>query len=298
MRSHSAHSAHGTSPWVANFSAPRTSLESLRDAHASLEMQLASVGFSEPGMTRASRMFSGEPPLPRHYADAPWRLPPSSVRVLALPLADELLSDAAARRLSRLALRAAEELAGVLPMGTQSWTPSLRSLHVTLFHPGAAPGTSRDSAPPTPSPRALHHELELAQRLAASVPANLTLLVDRFVITSGGVLLLLFLPDHNGACVEALRAAAGRAFPSNTRHTSGLIHASLLRVVVLPPGYHGAAADVARAATAVCERWTRRLRGVRISLRGLLYVREQQIMTLAGESWRMRFGERGRTARP
>ena len=35
------------------------------------------------------------------------------------------------------------------------------------------------------------------------------------------------------------------------------------------------------------------MRGLRVSVHGMLYVREQQIMTLDGEWHRLRFGKRG-----
>ena len=53
-------------------------------------------------------------------------------------------------------------------------------------------------------------------------------------------------------------------------------------------GEHG----VARAVADVVDRWSARLRGVRGVVRGLRYVREEQIITLAGRSSWLPFSAR------
>ena len=42
----------------------------------------------------------------------------------------------------------------------------------------------------------------------------------------------------------------------------------------------------------MCERWSAQLRGARVSMRGLVYVREEQIITLAGRSSWLPFSAR------
>ena len=95
-------------------------------------------------------------------------------------------------------------------------------------------------------------------------------------------------------CIESLRAAAAKLFPGaatkqakghpnpnpdpnpnpnpnpnpdphphpnpnpdpNPYQAKGMLHVSLLRLLSLPTGQHGAASAAARAAQAVCERWS------------------------------------------
>ena len=65
-----------------------------------------------------------------------------------------------------------------------------------------------------------------------------------------------------------------------TEQAKGVLHVSLLRILALPSGQYGPSAAAARVAHAVCERWSAQLRGARVSMRGLVYVREEQIITL------------------
>ena len=79
-------------------------------------------------------------------------------------------------------------------------------------------------------------------------------------------------------CIASLRAAAAKLFPGaatkqakghpnpnpdpnpnpnpNPNQAKGMLHVSLLRLLSLPTGQHGAASAAARAAQAVCERWS------------------------------------------
>ena len=59
-------------------------------------------------------------------------------------------------------------------------------------------------------------------------------------------------------------------------------------------GQFGPAADAAKRAAEVCKAWSEKLRGMRVSARGLLYVREEQIMTLLGRKTRLPFAGRRR----
>ena len=82
-------------------------------------------------------------------------------------------------------------------------------------------------------------------------------------------------------CIDSLRAAAAKLFPdAATKQAKGVLHVSLLRILSLPTGQYGPSAAAARVAHAVCERWSAQLRGARVSMRGLVYVREEQIITL------------------
>ena len=307
--------------------------------YTSLAAQLPSRGFDAAALQASSRLFDdAEPPVPRRYSEPPWSLPSNAIRVLALPLSDDQLSDAPTRRLAQLAMHAARDVASALPERSRLWLPPRASgLHATLFHPGLSPQFDTLGklcnlplpVPPagcwqraglgagSPSDGELGHEFRAARRLAASMPSSLSFDVDRLVVTSSGVMLLLLRPRLQGrahasssgggsggssrsgegakaACVESLRAAAAAAFPrAARRQTSGLVHVSLLRVLSLPsPEAFGANSSAALAVLAVLERWNAKLRGLRlhVTARGMLYVRETQIMTLEGERFRMHFG--------
>ena len=73
----------------------------------------------------------------------------------------------------------------------------------------------------------------------------------------------------------------------HTSRRAGLIHASLLRIVFLPDAERNATAAKAQR---IVDRWSARMRGMRLTLKGLVYVKERQIMSLDGEWHRLRFG--------
>ena len=77
---------------------------------------------------------------------------------------------------------------------------------------------------------------------------------------------------------------------AHAQRTTQLVHVSLLRLLSLPPAANRTAA--ARAVADVVDRWSARLRGVRGVVRGLRYVREEQIITLAGRSSWLPFSAR------
>uniref|UniRef100_A0A7S3AXE9 Uncharacterized protein n=1 Tax=Haptolina ericina TaxID=156174 RepID=A0A7S3AXE9_9EUKA len=107
-------------------------------------------------------------------------------------------------------------------------------------------------------------------------------------------MLLLLRPEEKASvCVDSIRADIAAAFPlAATKQTAGLVHVSLARVISLPLTEYGANSSAARTASEVCERWTARLRGLRTSARGMVYVREKQMMTLEGDWHRLPFGRR------
>lgn len=271
--------------------------------HAELAAQLQHRGFDRVAMDAAAKSFveAGTELRPRRYAESPWWLPRNAVRVLALPLDDENLTDAHARRLARMALIAASQIAAALPAGSRSWQPPAGSLHTTILHPGLSPTAAMpvhaDINAAQPSAVTLDLELHTARRLAAHIPADsVALVVDRLALTPAGVLLLLLKPTNPAAavCVPSLRAAAAAAFPhAASRQTSGLVHVSLLRVLSLPEGAHGANSSAAMTARRLVADWNGRLQGMGATVRGLLYVRESQIITLEGQRWRLRFGGGG-----
>ena len=280
--------------------------------YTGLAAQLHVRGFDATAIAASARNF--DQGQPRQYASPPWRLPPDAIRVIALPLGDETCTDTQTRRLARDTLRAARDVASILPSGSKFWLPELEHLHATVFHPGLSPQfdtQGRMCSLPLPLPPAgcwqraplgagspndteLRQELRRARQIAASVPGSLNLVVDRVTMTSSGVMLLLLRPRSPDvrACVATLRAAAASAFPYAARvQTSGLVHVSLLRVLSLPAEEYGS--NTSAAALAIVEatrRWSQRLRGEPVHVRGLLYVRERQIMTLEGETHRLRFG--------
>ena len=269
----------------------------LEATHAKLGAQLGVRGFDERAIASAAAFFTAD--RPRRYEEPPWSLPPDAVRALVLPLDDHELSDRHAVRLGALALQAASQLAAALPAGTHAWIPPAGTLHTTIFHPGASPTELNKipahAKPAAPSSAALQHELEAARLLAARVPINLSLVVDRLALTPAGVLLLLLRPAADGAaaCVHSLRTAAAAAFPQAARakQTSGIVHVSLLRILSLPRAAdYGPNATAAQAANRLVAAWSARLHGLPARIRGLVHVREAQIMTLDGTWSRLRFG--------
>jgi hypothetical protein len=127
------------------------------------------------------------------------------------------------------------------------------------------------------------------RRLAASVPSSLSFDVERLILSSSGVLLLLLRPRlpasalaapatsaegpgrrHEALlCTEAFRAAAARAFPRAARkQTSGLVHVSLLRVLSLPPAalLGPNASKLVRAVQTKLDRWNARLHGMGLTV--------------------------------
>ena len=287
-----------------------SSLRALDSKYSSMASQLLATGFDSAALARASQLFAREPPTPRQYGDPPWSLPVHAIRVLALPLSDEVLNDAPTRRIASLVLHAARDVAAALPPGSRSWLPLRASgLHATLFHPGLSPQFDTQGrlcdlplpVPPagcwqrtglgagSPSDTELSHEFRTVRRLAASVPSSLSFDVERLILSSSGVLLLLLRPRlpasalaapatsaegpgrrHEALlCTEAFRAAAARAFPRAARkQTSGLVHVSLLRVLSLPPAalLGPNASKLVRAVQTKLDRWNARLHGMGLTV--------------------------------
>ena len=194
-----------------------SSSSGLQARYADLASQFPRKGFEESGLLQARASFSigGDGSgRPRMYDETPWTLPANTVRVLALSISDAQLNGPE-RKVGELALRAAADLAKELPSGTKAWVPELNGLHATIFHPGLAPGTAMRPGLASPSALQLDRELHTARRFAASVPGNLSLVVDRLTMTPSGVLLLLLRPERDGGrvCIESLRAAAAKLFP-------------------------------------------------------------------------------------
>ncbi len=192
--------------------------------------QLSTNGFDAAALQRASQLFAHEPPTPRRYGDPPWSLPLHAIRVLALPLSDDVLNDAPTRRLASLALHAARDVAAALPPGSRMWLPPrVSGLHATLFHPGLSPQFDTKGrlcdlplpVPPagcwqrtglgagSPSDAELGHEFRAARRLAASVPMSLSFDVERLILSPSGVMLLLLRPRLPSSSAAATAAAEG-----------------------------------------------------------------------------------------
>ena len=273
-------------------------------AGATIAAKLLQQGLSDTAMRNARTSFHSTTLQPRRYADPPWLLKPNCIRVVALMLSDEGLSGRNGTRLANLAIRAGHELRAALPEGSQFWMPKAASLHATVFHPGGAPGmaTGLDTRPPTPS--ALRYELSMMRRLAASMPSTVVFSVDRLVLSSSGVLLLLLAPESRlhstqgnssstvAPCIESLRTTLAQVLPNATpKQTRGLVHVSLLRLLSLPPSLTAARrAEFTRTAATLCEQWSERMRGMRVTFRGVVYARETQIMTMEGAHTRLPFG--------
>ena len=101
--------------------------------------------------------------------------------------------------------------------------------------------------------------------------------------------------DDNEGLIEPLRAAL-KAKPDGLGHASSkqaglIIHCSLLRILALPEGHAGAGTALAAKVDALCAEWTARLSTAPpVELSSLLFVRERQIITLAGEAEHLPLG--------
>lgn len=227
-------------------------------------MQLSEAGFDTAAVARSAQSFDPDG-IPRRYSEPPWSMPANSMRLLALPLDDKVLNDASTQRLGARVLRAADELRSILPHGARSWMPPPGTLHMTVFHPGFSPGEVNDAerrrTARAPSEGELRRELTGARRIATSVRGrNMTLEVDKLVVTSAGVLLLLLRPVVEAAdtagtmCIETLRAEAKKAFRlAARRQTHNVVHCSLLRILSLGRDSGGNHEGTSAASSAVEE---------------------------------------------
>ena len=217
-------------------------LTALMSKYTTLANMLPSKGFDARALEAASRLFAGgdtSSPTPRRYADSPWSLPANAIRVLALPLSDDALTDAETRSVASFAMQAARDVARALPPGARFWLPpSEAGLHATLFHPGLSPQFDTTGRlchlplpiPPqgcwqraglgagSPSDSELGHELRAASVLASSVPTSLSFDVDRFVMTASGVLLLLLRPRAAGARLNSQHSSAASMHANRHHH--------------------------------------------------------------------------------
>ena len=91
--------------------------------------------------------------------------------------------------------------------------------------------------------------------------------------------------------IDPLRGSLPKAAPhASAKQVSVIIHASLLRLLHLPTLEPAALAEVSERVAALCEKWTRELRGRTLEMEGLLFVRERRIIALDGEWQVFKFG--------
>jgi hypothetical protein len=229
---------------------------------------------------------------PKLYTESPWSMPGNtSVRPVALRVSDDPLL-----RLQLVQLM--ETLKTAFGPSADTWMQPDDAFHATIFHPdtfqqwrkdeeGAAYNNSREELPHTDAFMAT--ELANVSAVASMYNAShLEVEVDRVVLTSGGVLLLLLRPP-TGECavpsrLDALRDSFSSAFPWGFPGTLHLWHVSLLRLLDSPEleTVAGRSAVAARAAAVVAEA-SASLKGHRFNLTRLLYAHEASILAMRGE---------------
>ena len=264
----------------------------LRDRYAALGGQLRAGGFDEEAIAAARRSFTFAPdPEPRWYAAPPWSYPADAVRVIALPLSQD--DDGGIERVRRLAARARARGGGGVAAGRRALRP-------------AAADAPRDDLPPGPRARQpvgraadARADRGRARRRGARGGG------DRGGGGAGGARRRPPRLHSQRRAPPAppprrrVRAVAGgraaRRGGGGVRRRPRTAHDAarprlLLRLLSLPPAANRTAA--ARAVADVVDRWSARLRGVRGVVRGLRYVREEQIITLAGRSSWLPFSAR------
>jgi len=226
---------------------------------------------------------------PRVYTEAPWYMPGTGpVRPIAVRVSDVpgLVSDVIWFRNKVKKALGQDAVVDLQPD---------ESIHATVYHPDTFYGWRKNSTgfaneSQTPEQRlpmsdeALANELERVREVARRFPGGqVELEVDQLTMTSGGVLLLLLRPPRERECdepsqIDALRQNFSEAFPSGSAPEK-LLHVSLLRLLELPESDFRKSSE---AVQEVCNQATGLLRGRRFSVSRLLYVHEQEILTLRG----------------
>ncbi|KAI8468823.1 MAG: hypothetical protein J3K34DRAFT_295501 [Monoraphidium minutum] len=264
-----------------------------------IEAGFASGGLDVGAVAEAGKLFGGVmppsalpgAPLPQPFSlnYSAWAepLPEGAVRLVVVPVFE--------LDIAKTVQQVSDAVAALLPPGTQLFANAPGDYHCTLFHlshlydPRPDTGTAAGGAAamrleprerPQVTPEAYQREWQHVQRLLAATPPP-TLEIDRVVMAPTGTLLLTW--TNLDGRVTSFRRAMAREFPGASDRQAVIIHTTVLRVMT-PRQLPAAAAGAVRAE---CARWTRKLRGTRVTPSSFWYVNEVQFSTIRGE--RMRF---------
>jgi hypothetical protein len=179
---------------------------------------------------------------------------------IAGPEGGDALRDAAAE--------ACAQFAEALPPGFRTYRNPPTSYHSTVFHTGHP----SDLRPKTAEE--VSEELTICRALVGATPA-LRVEVDRLVLASSGVLLVLLNEQGNGPSpVDDLRVRCRAAFPeAPKKQATHVMHVSLCRVETAPPVDENTWRAVMQRVDALSER----LRGTKATLRTIWHVQEPRI---------------------
>jgi len=283
--------------------------------YAAMAGQLAAGGFDKLSVAAAADNFvrgADGSLVPKHYDMPPWELQYPAVRLhcfvfsrfdatssaLSVRTFERGISDPGSVGPRAVAFAAQvkvklQSCQGLSTGALQVYTQALDDLHITLFHP-SAPSQPR----PFASGERLRAEEELSRQLVASFGADrrrahgasdglaeVELVVDRILMTPGGVLLLVFQPKDSSlrpseaAPLDHFRAKLRTSFPdASPKQTKNIYHASILRMVGEAPDI-----ETAKEVAEMCEQFSARLKGTSVWFNAVTYVRELGIIALEGE---------------
>ncbi|WIA44262.1 hypothetical protein OEZ86_010565 [Tetradesmus obliquus] len=283
----------------------------LQRVYASMAAAFSAGGLDLDAIAETAAWFEMGPPAPwprRYSSFLPHPLPPGSVRLVVVPLADNC------PRLASTAAAAAADILGLLPPGCTVFSNARQNLHITVFHFSHPADTRPDALDacsglehclaaqqgPAAAQQQGSHLQQQQQQLGPTPPFMLQF--EQVLLARSGVLLLTW-SDPSGALAR-LRSTLHSSFPGACSKQSSIIHTSLFRILGTPAssadgavkqsqqqtsqqGGCAAGAPLSDAAvasiSAACERWTRQLRGARLAVSSLWWVAEEEFSSIQGQ---------------
>ena len=194
---------------------------------------------------------------------------PDAVRLLCTAIAGPEGGDA----LRDAAASACRRFVDALPEGYRVYENPPRSYHSTIFHTGCPPACNfrRKDA------NQVVAELATARALVAATPA-LEMVVDRVVLASSGVLLVLLAQPGGGPSpTDELRVRCRDAFrDAPSKQATHVMHVSLCRVIALAPEN---SQEEWTKVMRVVDQLSDEMRGTRATLRTVWHVQESRFAT-------------------
>lgn len=111
--------------------AAQKAVKQLQDVYASMAAAFSAAGLDLGTVAETAAWFETGPPAPwprRYSSFVPHPLPPGSVRLVVVPLADNC------PRLASMAAAAAADILSLLPPGCKVFSNARQNLHITVFH--------------------------------------------------------------------------------------------------------------------------------------------------------------------
>uniref|UniRef100_A0A383VDX6 Uncharacterized protein n=1 Tax=Tetradesmus obliquus TaxID=3088 RepID=A0A383VDX6_TETOB len=122
--------------------AAQQAVKKLQDVYASMALAFSAAGLDLGTVAETAAWFETGPPAPwprRYSSFLPHPLPPGSVRLVVVPLADNC------PRLASMAAAAAADILSLLPPGCKVFSNARQNLHITVFHFSHPADTRPDS---------------------------------------------------------------------------------------------------------------------------------------------------------